>query len=269
MDQLERDRPPAMVVSDLDGTLLGADGRVSRRNAAALTRASEAGARVVIATGRPITTLDPVIDAGFTGIAVCMNGAVIYDIGRNEVESLIELQPPTMTSFVSELDRFPAAFALAADRVVGNDESFWAEPTYAHPWSDRTYHRVDRAALLGAPAAKLLVHYASPSAEAFEIARRAAEGMVSVTYSSSGGLMEVAAPGVSKGAALEKLAAEWGIDAADVVAFGDMPNDLEMLQWAGRSVAMANAVPEVSPFAREVGPHHDDDGVAQVLERWF
>jgi hydroxymethylpyrimidine pyrophosphatase-like HAD family hydrolase len=68
---------------------------------------------------------------------------------------------------------------------------------------------------------------------------------------------------------LSVLATSWGIDAAETVAFGDMPNDLEMLQWAGISVAMANAHAEVAAVAKEIGPHHADDGVAQVLERWF
>src|SRR6478735_10408950 len=70
---------PAMVVTDMDGTLLDETGdKVSQRNIDALTRAGEAGARVVIATGRPIWWLGPVIEAGFTGNAVCMNGAVVY-----------------------------------------------------------------------------------------------------------------------------------------------------------------------------------------------
>ena len=81
-----------MVVTDMDGTLLDEGGtRVSARNMAALRRAEEAGARVVIATGRPIWWLGPVIEAGFTGIAVCMNGAVTYDIAAGEI---IAGQPP-------------------------------------------------------------------------------------------------------------------------------------------------------------------------------
>ena len=77
-----------MVVTDMDGTLLDASGsRVSPRNVRALQRAEDAGARVVIATGRPIWWLTPVLEAGFTGIAVCMNGAVVYDIAAGEIIS--------------------------------------------------------------------------------------------------------------------------------------------------------------------------------------
>jgi hydroxymethylpyrimidine pyrophosphatase-like HAD family hydrolase len=99
--------------------------------------------------------------------------------------------------------------------------------------------------------------------------REVADGRVSVTDSSGDGLLEVAASGVTKASALAQLAALWGIDAADAIAFGDMPNDLEMLQWAGRSVAMANAHADVAAVASEIGADHADDGVGRILERWF
>lgn len=264
-----RETAPAMVVSDLDGTLLDIDGRVSARNIAALNRAAEAGAHVLIATGRSPSTLTPIIDAGFTGLAVCMNGAVLFDVGAGRILDAAVMAPPTMTTFVDDLDRLAAEFALAVDRIEEHTETFWAEPTYRHPWSDRDFSALDRDDLLAEPAAKMLVHFAAPPEDAVVVARSAAAERVSVTYSCFHGLMEVAAAGVSKGALLARLAGEWGVDAADVVAFGDMPNDIEMLSWAGRSVAMANAHPEVAAAAVEVGPHHAEDGVAQVLERWF
>ncbi len=65
------------------------------------------------------------------------------------------------------------------------------------------------------------------------------------------------------------LARGWGIHPSEAIAFGDMPNDLEMFRWAGHSVAMDNAEPEVKAAATEVGADHNDDAVAQILERWF
>lgn len=260
---------PAMVVTDMDGTLLGADGLVSARNAAALSRAAAAGARVVIATGRPVCWLTPVIDAGFTGTAVCMNGAVVYDIAAGRVVSSTVLQPAVMRTFVDDLDMLALDYALAVERVGTTADDFCAEPAYRHPWDDGEFRLADRAELLAGPAAKLLVRYGRQSGALLDAARAVSRDRVAVTYSSNDGLIEVAAAGVTKGATLSGLAAGWGIDAADVVAFGDMPNDLEMLQWAGMSVAMANAHPEVAAVAREIGPHHAEDGVALVLERWF
>jgi hydroxymethylpyrimidine pyrophosphatase-like HAD family hydrolase len=87
------------------------------------------------------------------------------------------------------------------------------------------------------------------------------------TYSMEGGLLEIAAPGISKAFALEKVAAERGITAAEAVAFGDMPNDIPMLSWAGLGVAVANAHEETKAVADEVTASNDDDGVAIVIER--
>jgi len=78
--------------------------------------------------------------------------------------------------------------------------------------------------------------------------------------------VELSAVGVNKAAALAELCHELGFDAAEVIAFGDFPNDLPMLAWAGRSVAVANAHPDVIDEADEVTASNDEDGVAMVLE---
>lgn len=263
-----------MVVSDMDGTLLDLEGRrVSARNAAALTRAAQAGARVVIATGRPVVWLGPVIDAGFTGTAVCMNGAVTYDIAAGEIITSAPLLPSSMQALVEALAE-RAQFTLAVERLGTSMHDFWAESSYSHPWVIGDYQALDRIDLLAQPAGKLLIRGITDSYTLAAAARASAElagvaDQLSVTYSTDDGLIEIAAAGVNKGYALARLASQWGIDRADAVAFGDMPNDLEMLTWAGHGVAMANAHPEVTAVASEIAPHHGDDGVAAVLERWF
>ena len=80
---------------------------------------------------------------------------------------------------------------------------------------------------------------------------------------------DLAAPGVTKATGLAEVAARLGVAAADVIAFGDMPNDLEMLRWAGHGVAMGNAHPVLLEVADEVTASNADDGLALVLERWF
>jgi hydroxymethylpyrimidine pyrophosphatase-like HAD family hydrolase len=90
-----------------------------------------------------------------------------------------------------------------------------------------------------------------------------------VTRSGIDVLIEISRAGVSKGGVIDELARGWGIDPSDAIAFGDMPNDLEMFRWAGRSVAMGNAEAAVKAAATEVGAYHDEDAVAQILERWF
>jgi Cof subfamily protein (haloacid dehalogenase superfamily) len=269
MTQPSPTRPPGLVVTDLDGTLLGDDGAVSPRNAAALARAAEAGARVVIATGRPVYNLVPVIDIGFSGVAVCMNGAVVYDIGEGRVRSATLIQPDVMREFAGDLDGLDWSFALAVERAIDTRRNFWAEESYLHPWDDVTVQLSDRIGLLADPAVKMYVRYGPKSDDVMDTVREVADGRVSVTDSSGDGLLEVAASGVTKASALAQLAALWDIDAADAIAFGDMPNDLEMLQWAGHSVAMGNAHVDVAAVASEIGADHAEDGVGQVLERWF
>lgn len=260
---------PRMVVSDMDGTLLNGNGQVSDRNAAALRRAADAGAHVVIATGRPIWWLAPVIDAGFTGTAVCMNGAVVFDIAAGEIIGSYPLQPEPMRTFVDGLYSRTGDFALAVERFGSTDAACLAEDAYEHPWPEGTFTRVERSMLLAEPVAKLLVRGTGVSEELAGHARFAAGDLVHVTYSTDDGLIEVAGPGVNKGTALARLAVNWGIDPSEAVAFGDMPNDLEMLAWAGRGVAMQNGHADVVAIADEVAEHHAADGVAKVLERWF
>ncbi len=83
------------------------------------------------------------------------------------------------------------------------------------------------------------------------------------------GLVEISAVGVTKATALARIADELGVAAADVVAFGDMPNDLPMLRWAGTSYAMANGHPDLLAAADHVAPTNDEDGVARVLAGLF
>ncbi|GAA2019051.1 HAD family phosphatase [Nakamurella flavida] len=261
--------PPRMIATDLDGTLLDADGRVSRRNADALRRAEEAGVRVVVATGRPIWWLQPVLDTGFTGTAVCLNGAVVFDVGRRDIVGTSPLTTTVMTDFVRALDARTGRTALAVERLGVDAGSCWAERSYDHPWGDAEFQLTDRDDLLSEPAAKLLIRLGHDSRALAVAAREVAGDDVHVTYSSDDGLIEVAAAGVNKGATLSRLAGQWGISAAETIVFGDMPNDLEMLAWAAHGVAMGNAHPDVHAVADEVAPEHHEDGVAQVLERWF
>jgi hydroxymethylpyrimidine pyrophosphatase-like HAD family hydrolase len=98
---------------------------------------------------------------------------------------------------------------------------------------------------------------------------RALGGTAEATHSSSAALVEISAAGITKAAGLAWLCARQGVAAAEVIAFGDMPNDVPMLTWAGRSVAMAHAHPAVRDVADELTLTNDEDGVAVFLERLF
>jgi hydroxymethylpyrimidine pyrophosphatase-like HAD family hydrolase len=148
---------------------------------------------------------------------------------------------------------------------------FGHEASYRHGWDlGEVQVRVGEAEdLLDQPVVKLLARH--PTMDRDELLALATELLgedVTVTSSSTTeALLEISAPGVTKATALAGLAARHGITAEEVVAFGDMPNDLPMLDWAGRAVAVANAHPDVLALADEVTASNDDDGVALVLER--
>jgi len=119
--------------------------------------------------------------------------------------------------------------------------------------------------LFAVPVLKLLARGGGLEADDFlAVGVEAVGDRVNVTHSSFP-LLEISAREVTKASTLALIADRLAVDSADVVAFGDMPNDLPMLMWAGTSYAMADAHPTVLACATHVAPGHDEDGVAQVL----
>ncbi|MBY8848588.1 HAD family hydrolase [Saccharothrix longispora] len=262
---------PALIASDVDGTLLGLDERVSPRTAGAVGRAIAAEVPFVLVTGRPPRWVPRVAaEAGTRGYAVCANGAVLYDLDRGEVVWSRTLDPVLLSSAAEALEGALPGCAFAVERVDDPEAAFVAEPAYRHAWPGSDHGVLSRAVVLGHPAVKLLVRH--PEVTSGQLAGMAEALLgkdVSVTFSTDAGLIEIAAPGVTKATGLADVAERSGVSAEQVVAFGDMPNDVPMLTWAGHGVAMANAHPEALAAADEVTAPHTQDGVAQVLERWF
>ena len=158
--------------------------------------------------------------------------------------------------------------AWAVERTGG----FGHEPAYVPRWpvpDGTTIDVVD--ALVEQPAVKLMLRHDRLSADALlSVAREVGGHLAEFSHSNSAdGLLEISAAGVSKATALARLCDERGIDRQDVIAFGDMPNDLPMLTWAGYAVAVANAHPDVIAAADEVTASNEEAGVARVLERLF
>jgi hydroxymethylpyrimidine pyrophosphatase-like HAD family hydrolase len=265
---------PRLVASDVDGTLLDPMGRVTPRTARAVRRVVASGTPFVLVTGRPPRWIPPVAEeTGLTGYAVCGNGAVLYDIGADRVLAAHGLDPVLMHDVAHALERALPGMRVAAERTgAGPGPAYLVEHGYANPWGDLDDHgRVaSRAEVLGHPATKLLVRHADMSSA--EMARAAAEVLdhqVDVTFSTNNGLLELSAPGITKATGLAEVCTRLTIAPRDVVAFGDMPNDVAMLHWAGHGVAMANAHPDALAAAGEITAANSEDGVAEVLERWF
>lgn len=292
---------PSLVVSDLDGTLVTSAERVSPRTREVIRRLVRAGVRFIPASGRPARWMLPVVEQiGISPVCVCANGAVVYDSATDRITYAAELAPSILTEVADQvLDATssvlaakglpPVTFAVeragrsAFDRV---EELFAVEEDYPHAWESVEHSVETRSALFSKPAVKMLVrHEQMTSADLCDLVSPVVDPeCADVTWSFNGGLLEINRPGVTK---LSGLAHALGgdpetaavsestatlvpdIDPATVVAFGDMPNDLAMLRWAGLGVAMGNAVDEVATVADHRTASHDDDGVAEVLERWF
>lgn len=257
------------MASDLDGTLLRSDGTVDMRSRRALGAVEEGGAVLVLCTARPARWLWPIAEAmGHHGVAICANGGVVWDLHSEAVLETVALEPAVLRDVVGRLkDALPGG-SWAVERLDG----FAHEPSYETRWPvprDTVVGDID--ALVEEPAVKLLLRHDELGADALLArARQLVGDRCELSHSnSSDALLEIAAPGVSKATALAAFCAERGIASEDVMVFGDMPNDLPMLAWAGHSVAVANAHPDVLEAADEVTASNDEDGVALVLERVF
>lgn len=260
---------PKLVACDLDGTLLRSDGTVDDRTRRAIATAEAAGAAVVFCTARPARWLKPLAEAtGHRGAAICANGAVVWDLHTESVIEASPLPPAIAQDLVALLQAEVPGGAWAVERTVG----FGHEPAYVPRWpvpEDTIVAAVEN--LVTQPALKLMLRHEHLSADFLVARARVLAGhLAEFSHSNSrDGLLEIAAAGVSKATALARLCERQDISREEVIAFGDMPNDLPMLTWAGHAVAVANAHAEVIASADEVTAGNDDAGVARVLERVF
>ena len=260
--------PPRLVASDLDGTLVRSDSSVSPRTREVLARVEEAGALFVMVTGRPPRWMAQVAsDTGHRGLAVCSNGALVYDLHTERVVQDFRIDGGTALTLVQELRAGVPGIAFAVEKGL---DGFGRESSYVPRWDNGEVLVAPVEQLVEPGVVKLLARVeGTASDDLLARAREVVGELAECTHSSGDGLVEISASGVSKASGLAVLAGEWGVEAPDVIAFGDMPNDLPMLAWAGHSVAMGNAHPDVLAAADEVTATNDDDGVARVLERWF
>jgi Cof subfamily protein (haloacid dehalogenase superfamily) len=255
-----------VVASDLDGTLLRGDLTVSDRTRTAIHQARLAGVTFVAVTGRPPRSVRHLNERmGLEGIAICGNGALVYDLDSDTVQDQTLLAAEVALRIVRGLREAVPGVAFAWEDAEG----FSCEPTWGRDPMTPTERAGlgDPLELVRVPLLKVLARHSELDFdELAERAKRVAGDEAVVTWSTRQ-VVEVSAAGVTKAYALERVCARLGVAPAEVIAIGDMPNDLTMLAWAGRGVAVANAAPEVLAAADEVTASNEDDGVALVVER--
>lgn len=255
-----------LVALDVDGTLVDHDGIMTDEVRDAARAIIEAGHHVVIATGRSLGALLPIAEMlGLrSGYGVCSNGGVTIRLDPEladgyEVIERVTFDPAPALNALRE--GVPGArFALEDDE--GNflstsrfqDDSFGIEA-----------RGVDFGHMLQAKAVRVVVNSAEATTQEFADAIAAA-GLHGVTYAIGwSAWLDIAAEGITKASALEVVRASLDVDCELTVAVGDGSNDVEMLRWAARGVAMGQAGDDVKAAANEVTASVYDDGAAAVL----
>ena len=233
-----------------------------------LTALEDGGVPVVFVTGRPLRWAEEVFEhVGSHGLAIVSNGALVWDVANERMH----LERPIPAATAQEVCRLVRTAVPGTTFAVERLDGFALEPDYCerHPVPEAS-PRAPIDQLLDRPVLKLLArHEELEPLDYWDAAEAAAGHLVTITWSSTSTMLEISAANVTKASTLALLAADLGVTAADVIAFGDMPNDSPMLEWAGTSYAMADAHPTVIQVADHVAPGHDDDGVARVLAKVF
>jgi Cof subfamily protein (haloacid dehalogenase superfamily) len=256
---------PAVVASDVDGTLLASDGALSRTTADELRTLHDEGVVVVALTARPARLLR-VIEPLWSLVryAVCDNGATIWDTRTDQLVTATTWGPGELGVLADELRLRLPALSLALESFEGTI----AEREFARLAGDQIDVEVTQTVRVLAPdgaATKLMAIADGYGPE--DLCAALSPGLNTrcrLTHSGSA-YVEIGPPSTSKAAALAMLCEMSGVQAADVVAFGDMPNDADVLAWAGVGVAMGNAHSAVLAIADDVALSNDEDGVAHWM----
>ena len=253
---------------DVDGTLIPyADFHAvpSPPVHAAVRSVADAGAHPVVSTGRSLHSTFHIFDAlelG-SGFAVCSNGAVVVDVETRQPIDVVTFDALESVRYFAE--QIPDAILAVEElgqgfRISGDNINFEF---------DGNVEVVPHDELVQGPVTRLVVRWHEGDRERLRAIANEM-GLPAVDYAIGyTAWLDIMPSGVSKAEGLDKICFRLGIGPQDVLAVGDGHNDMEMLAWAGLGVAMGNAPDDVKAVADEVGPHVDDDGVAQVIARYF
>ncbi|MFJ6571343.1 HAD family hydrolase [Streptomyces sp. NPDC091292] len=260
--------PYRLVATDLDGTLLRADHTVSERTREALAAVTSAGAAHIIVTGRAVPWTRHILDSlGYEGLAVCGQGAQVYDAGTRRLLTSVTLDRQLAGLALAKIEAEVGPLALAASRD-GLDGDVVVGPGYEVLEGPLPVIRcTDIADMWSKPLNKVYIqHPRLTDDELAQAAQDAAGGLVGVTMAGEG-IVELLPLGLTKATGLSLAARRLGLKPEHTIAFGDMPNDIPMFTWSAHTVAMANAHEDVKAVADEITTSNETDGIAVVLER--
>jgi hydroxymethylpyrimidine pyrophosphatase-like HAD family hydrolase len=258
--------PVRLVATDLDGTLLRPDGTLSERTISAVRSAQELGLCVIPITGRPPRiTWDVAKEAGLGPLGVCSNGAAVVDVASMEIIEVQTMRAEVTATIVTTVrEIFPGVLFAVEEMETFTHETGFLEPNWN--WDEGAGQVDDIIEAVTGGCVKLVVRRPGWPAGAF-LAELQPHIPETVHITSSGlDWVEMAAPGITKAHAVQRVCNRLGYKASEVLAIGDNYNDLTVLAWAGRAAAPANAIAEVLAVVQQVLPPNSEDGVAQLLE---
>jgi Cof subfamily protein (haloacid dehalogenase superfamily) len=279
--------PVRLVAIDMDGTLLPALSQtISERTVRSLLAAQAADITVAIATGRRLAYTLPLIEnLGLRADTplITSNGAVTSTLG-GEIIDCCHMDARVARGLCGVLRPF-GSVVFTFNRP-GRGELVLEDLSEAHGrfalWVEANRNAIE----VVKPLELALVDGEDPiqgmAAGSIERMRAAEKALKASVWSTECGtalteypardlsILDLVPPGVSKGSALERLAARLGVDRKETMAIGDNWNDVGMLEWAGQGIVMANAAPELRALAKTRGwkqtPSSENDGVAVILE---
>lgn len=255
---------PRMLALDVDGTLVDHDNVMSDAVREAVLAMHASGVEVVISTGRAVPgVLNTADKLGLDGYAIASNGAVVMSHRPLEILHAVTFDASEAVRRI--IEKIPEALVAVEDVGIGFRVS--------QPFPDgeingsMTVQTVEE--LIADPVTRVVIRAPERSADDFH--RLVADLGLHDTnyYVGYTAWLDIAPDGVSKASGLEVLCQRLGIDAADVLAIGDGNNDVEMLVWAGRGVAMGQAPESVKVAADAITGSIDQDGVVTELQRYL
>ena len=260
---------PKLIATDLDGTLVRNDDTVSAYTHEVLGRVRAAGIRIVGATGRGprLTSLvrNDIRDADFLVLA---QGGWVIDQQLGQVLRSARLPGRDLATALTDLEAEVGPLSVMVEALAHDDAPLWGDfdPTWRYPV---VVERRPRAECVTGDVIKAFARsFEYDVDDLLAVAQRVIPMHVASVTQAGLNYIEICPPEVDKGTGLAVVAEAVGVDPADVLVFGDMPNDLPMFAWAGWGrVAVRNAHPAVLAVADEVTLTNDEDGVAVYLDR--
>ena len=257
-----------LIAVDLDGTLFNTDHQISSRTLNTMHAMKEYGHCMVILTGRSSHSAIPRLLSIPEGVRlICSNGAYEYDREKRSI-AWAHYIPATLATDIRQqiLGLLPtASFGWESASGITYEPEFLAQAGGADTLEQGGKHEF----LKNNDILKLFVRASGHKGGELAVELSGSlDGEVEIS-SSGAPFAEITALGINKGSALARIAADLGFKSDRTIAFGDNQNDVPMLQWAGESVAMGNAIEKVKTLTNAHTLANSEDGVAHFLESYF